>query len=226
MSQSQITMSSTPHRTGDYLLNPPARERRPPTPGGIARRRFMITVTKWLLPAVALVLLASIALWPEIEAATSGARLAMKNISGRVEGGSLIDARYNGIDQKGRPYTLTAATARQVGPVRYALTLPKGDITLENGTWLMLSSLNGTYFQDANQLDLVNNVTLYRDDGTVMHTASATLDLKQGAAMGSQPTHAEGPFGVLDSRGFTVMDKGTSIDFTGPAHVVLNGAGH
>ncbi|HQT78535.1 MAG: hypothetical protein B7Z80_17440 [Rhodospirillales bacterium 20-64-7] len=218
-------LTNSSRRTGAYLVGT-GRVRQPPTPGRIARRRFMITLTKWLLPLVALMLLASIAIWPEIEVLTTGARLEMKGMAGQVEGGRLIDARYNGVDAKGRPYTVTAATARQITPERIALTMPKGDITLANGTWLMLSSLDGTYIQSLNQLDLVNNVTLYRDDGTVMHTASASLDLKAGAAAGAQPVHVEGPFGVLDAQGFTVMDKGTAIDFTGPAHVVLNGADH
>jgi hypothetical protein len=50
--------------------------------------------------------------------------------------------------------------------------------------------------------------------------------MKVGAAAGSEPTHVEGPFGVLDAQGFTVMDKGSAIDFPGPAHVVLNAAEH
>jgi hypothetical protein len=50
--------------------------------------------------------------------------------------------------------------------------------------------------------------------------------VKAGAAAGSEPTHVEGPFGVLDSQGFMVSDKGSAIDFAGPAHVVLNAAGH
>jgi len=198
----------------------------PPAPRRIARRRFLITLTKWLLPMTAAALLASIALWPEIQDATLKARLTMSHVSGEVEGGKLIDARYNGVDEKGRPYTVTAATARQIDPQRVALTTPKGDITLENGTWLMLTSKEGTYVQQLNQLDLVKDVTLYRDDGTTMHTESASVDLRAGAAAGSDPVHAEGPFGVLDAQGFTVMDKGTAIDFAGPAHLVLNGAGH
>jgi lipopolysaccharide export system protein LptC len=80
--------------------------------------------------------------------------------------------------------------------------------------------------QHLNQLDLVKDVTLYRDDGTTMHTESASIDVKAGAAAGSEAVHAEGPFGVLDAQGFTVMDKGEAIDFPGPAHLVLNGAGH
>nr|WP_294553934.1 LPS export ABC transporter periplasmic protein LptC [uncultured Rhodopila sp.] len=218
-------LAAPPERhTGGYLIGKGSRLRTPPTPGRIARRRFMINVTKWVLPIGALVLLAMIALWPEIDRATSKARLAMANVSGELDSGKLINARYNGLDEKGRPYTVTAATARQVDPERVALTMPKGDITLENGTWLMISAKNGTYLQHLNQLDLVNDVTLYRDDGTTMHTASASIDVKAGAAAGSEPTHVEGPFGTLDAQGFTVMDKGSAIDFPGPAHVVLNAA--
>jgi lipopolysaccharide export system protein LptC len=214
-------------RTGGYLLGGAStRERVPPTPGRIARRRFVITLTKWALPVAALALLSLIALWPEIDAATIKARLAINRVSGEVEGGRLIDARYNGLDEKGRPFTITAATAWQIGPEKIGLTMPKGDITLENGTWLMLNSKKGTFIQHVNQLDLVKDVTLYRDDGTMMQTESASIDLKAGAAAGSEPVHAEGPFGVLDAQGFTVMDNGSAIDFSGPAHVVLNGVNH
>lgn len=214
------------HHTGGYLLaGASSRDRRPPAPNRIARRRFLITLTKWVLPLCALCLLALIALWPEIDAATAKARLTINHVSGELEGGKLLDARYNGVDENGRPYTVTAATAWKIDAQKVGLTQPKGDITLENGTWLMLTAKQGTFVQQINQLDLLTDVTLYRDDGTTMHTASASIDLKQGAAGGSAPVHVEGPFGILDAEGFTVMDKGAAIDFPGPAHVILNGSG-
>ena len=213
--------------TGGYLVGGAStRGRVPPAPRRMARRRFVINLTKWVLPVVAMALLALVALWPEIQQATLKTRLAMNHISGELEGGKLIDARYNGLDEKGRPYTITAVNAWKIDAERVGLTSPKGDITLQNGTWLMLSSKTGTYVQHVNQLDLVNDVTLYRDDGTTMHTESASIDLKAGAAAGSEPTHVEGPFGILDAQGFTVMEKGAAIDFPGPAHVVMNGSGH
>ena len=213
-------------RTGGYLLSGSGlRDRVPPAPRRIARRRLLITLTKWALPIAAMALLASIALWPEIQEATTRARLSMNHISGEVDGGRVLGARYNGVDQNGRPYTITADTAWQIDPERVGLTMPKGDITLANGTWLMLNSKQGTFMQHLNQLDLVKEVTLYRDDGTTVRTESASIDMKAGAAAGSQPVHAAGPFGVLDARGFTLMDKGAAIDFPGPAHLVLNGAG-
>jgi lipopolysaccharide export system protein LptC len=141
-----------------------------------------------------------------------------------VGGATLTDARYRGVDDQGRPYTLTAATAQQDGPDRVNLTTPKGDITLSNGTWLMVQSKDGVFLQHSGQLDLSHEVTLYRDDGTTLVTASASIDLKNGAAASSDPTHAEGPFGTLDAQGFTVTDKGAAVQFAGPAHLVLNGA--
>ncbi|HVC59567.1 MAG TPA: LPS export ABC transporter periplasmic protein LptC [Acetobacteraceae bacterium] len=202
-----------------------ARMRRPPTQRHLARRHVAITLTKWLLPALALSLLASIALWPEFDRAADQARIALRGVSGEVAGGQLIDARYHGIDEKGRPYTLTAATARQDGPERVSLTAPKGDITLQDGTWLMLQAKQGVFMQHGDQLDLSHHVTLYRDDGTTLVTASASIDMKNGAAAGADPVHAEGPFGTLDAQGgFTLLDKGSNIQFAGPARLVLNGA--
>lgn len=199
------------------------RVRKPPSPGGLARRRLVINLTKWLLPMAALLLLASIALWPEIGRLRDTARIAYQRVASEISGAVLTDARYRGVDEHGRPYTLTAATAEQVAPERINLTTLKADITMADGTWLMLQSKRGVYLQNTNQLDLSHDVVLYRDDGTTLTTASASIDLKNGAAASAEPTHAEGPFGTLDAQGFTLTDQGAAIQFTGPAHLVLNG---
>jgi len=201
-----------------------ARARRVPTAGALARRRWLIRLTKWLLPATALALLSLLALWPELNRTTDEARLSFREMSGNIGGARLTDARYHAVDKLGRPYTVTATVAQQDGPDRINLTQPKGDITLSNGTWLMLQGQRGVYRQQAKQLDLSQDVTLYRDDGTTMRTASASIDLKDGAAAGAEPVHADGPFGTLEAQGFTMLDKGSTIQFSGPAKVVLSGA--
>ncbi len=215
-----------PRRSGNRLVvAAAARMRRLPNSRHLARRHILITLTKFLLPALALALLSTIALWPEFDRARDEARLAFRRVSNEVEGAQLIDARYHGTDDQGRPYTLTAATAQKAGPERVNLTAPKGDITLQDGTWLMLQAKQGVFIQHTNQLDLSHDVTLYRDDGTTLVTASASIDMKNGAAAGADPVHAEGPFGTLEARGgFTLLDKGATIQFAGPAHLVLNGA--
>ena len=78
--------------------------------------------------------------------------------------------------------------------------------------------------QHVNELDLQGDVTLYRQDGTTMTSATATTNLKQGAATSDDYTHAEGPFGTLDAQGFTLVDRGAVVQFHGPAHLVLDAA--
>jgi lipopolysaccharide export system protein LptC len=190
----------------------------------IARRRFFVTVSKFLLPVLALALLASIALWPEFERTHEQGRIAFRRIAGTVSGAQMIDPHYSSTDERGQPYTVTAASAEQVSPERINLVSPQGDSTLANGTWLMIQSKQGVYMQTAGQLDLFGDVTIYRDDGTTLHTESASADLKAGAAAGNEAVHAEGPFGVLDAPGFAIVDKGDVIQFPGPANVILNGA--
>ncbi len=203
------------HFAGDVPL------RRPPSPSGIARRRLLIRLTKFLLPLAALALLALIAAWPEIDRAKDH-RLSFSQFSAEVDGAKLTDARYRGVDEQGRPYTITARTAKQVTQDRVNLTIPVGDVSLKDGSWLQVRSKDGVYLQHSGNLDLSHEVILYRDDGTTMTTESAAIDLKNGAGAGSEPVHAEGPFGTLDAQGFVLTDSGGAIQFSGPARLVLN----
>jgi lipopolysaccharide export system protein LptC len=221
MSLTPMSSTTTPRQPRQRMVGE-ARTRRPPTPGGLFRRRLLITTTKFILPMLGLALLATIALWPELDRANNAARIALRQLAGQVEGGEVIDAHYHGVDDQGRPYTLTAATATQDGPDKFQLTMPFGDMSMQNGTWLSMKSRLGAFVQHTNQLDLWKDVVLYRDDGTTLYTQSMSMDLKNGAAAGSQPVHAEGPFGQLDAQGFALVDKGSVIQFTGPAKLVLN----
>jgi lipopolysaccharide export system protein LptC len=202
----------------------PLRYRRVLSPGGMARRRWLVRITKVTLPIFALVLLSLLALWPQIGRMADQERVTFKRLmSADPNSAVMVDARYRGVDEHDRPYTLTAATARQAGPDLVAMTQPRGDVTDTNGAWFMLQADQGMFQQHANILDLSGNVVLYRDDGTRMLCDSATVDLKQGAATSGTRVHAEGPFGTLDAQGWTLTDKGEVMQFTGPAHLVLNG---
>ncbi len=190
-------------------------------PAEFGRRRIAVGLAKRLLPVVALALLSLVALWPEIGPSEH------KQFTTRVGGiepqsGQLTDLRYNGVDDRDRPYTVTASAAHQVSPERINLVDPKGDIRTESGSWLMVQARRGVYGQHSGQLDLSGDVTLYRDDGLTLQTDSATLDLKAGAGASADLVHAEGPFGSLDAQGFAATDHGAVLQFTGPGRLVLN----
>ena len=218
-------MSDIPLRTPDRL----ATRRRPaPAATGIVRRRWMVGWTKRLLPLCAVLLLGSIAAWPELDRARDAGRVAFRRTFGiEKDAARLTDPHYHGVDARGRPYTITADAAQQVGTAREGtdrinLVEPRGDVTTESGGWLYVRSKDGVYAQHLGQLDLSRDVVMYRDDGTTIYSATATIDLKAGAASTETQTHAEGPFGTLDSQGYTLVDKGAVIQFTGPSRLVLN----
>ena len=215
--------ASDPRASEPRMATPRAR-RAPPTQRRIERRRWRVTIAKRVLPVVALALLATVALWPELNRDATRARMALRGL-GNPESGQLTEARYNGVDEHNHPYTVTADAARQATPERIDLTRPVGDITLQTGTWMRVGGQQGVYMQQSGQLDLSGNVTLYRDDGTTMLTDAATVDVKSGAASSAEKTHVEGPFGTLDAQGFTLLDRGAVVQFQGPGRMVLNGHG-
>ena len=98
-----------------------ARVRQAPTASRIARRRVAVTLTKWLLPVAALLLLSSVALWPEIERVRDHGRIAFRRaFSIEPDSGRMRQARYSGVDERGRPFTVTAESPCRTAP--YAST--------------------------------------------------------------------------------------------------------
>lgn len=197
----------------------------------VARRSIGVGVAKRLLPVVALALLSLVGLWPEISQDAAG-RFPARSGGVEVQSGELTRVRYNGVDDRGRPYTMTAAQARQMDPDRIDLTAPKADLSPSAvpggagsaaGPWLMLQADRGVYAPRDGQLDLSGNVLLYRDDGLMLVTELATVDLHAGVVVSPAQVHVEGPFGTLDAQSFTVTDRGFSAHFRGPGRLVLNG---
>ena len=189
------------------------------------RRRATVRIAKYILPLFALALLSSIALWPELSRTVAQGRVTWRRLTAlSATAGQMLRPRYHGLDEHGHPYTVSSDTADRVGPTRVNLVSPVGDITMDNGTWLLLRSKTGVFIEHANELDLEHAVVLYRQDGTTMTSETATMNLKQGAATSDDYTHAEGPFGVLDAQGFTMVDRGAVVQFHGPAHLVMNAA--
>ena len=211
-------------RAEGMLARGPARPRVTPTRRRIAARRFLVNTTKYLLPVAALALLGSIAAWPEIQRVRDGGRVAFKRaFNVDPDSARMLAPSYRGVDERGRPYTLTADWAAQDGPNVVMLSQPRGDVVPEGGGWMLLQSEEGVYVQRTGELDLWRDVQLYRDDGTMLQTPSATINVKQGAAGSAEQTHAEGPFGVLDAQGFTLTEKGAVVEFHGPARLVMRG---
>jgi lipopolysaccharide export system protein LptC len=202
----------------------PSRARQAPDATALARRRVMVRIGRVLLPALALGLMATLALWPEFDRVEDRARLSYR--VGAAPGGvQLIAPRYDSVDREGRPFTVSAATAAEdTASGALDLALPRADLFTAGG-WLMLEAERGRYDRRAERLDLTGDVTLWEDRGIMIRTPRATILTGAGRAEGDRPVAAQGPFGTLDAeRGFRITERGQVVLFLGPARAVLEDA--
>jgi lipopolysaccharide export system protein LptC len=133
------------------------------------------------------------------------------------------DVKYDGKDDKGRPFSITADSASHVdGDDRHiSLRKPLADITMSSGAYVALMANDGLLDRDADIITLNGDVTLFHDNGLSFQTDSATINLKDKTAEGSDVVEGQNGDGELISEGFRVRDDGDTIEFTGKAYMKI-----
>ena len=135
----------------------------------------------------------------------------------------MVNPRYLGFDKENQAFSITADLARILADnsTVVELEMPKADITLDNGTWLVLTAQNGVFTQLEKTLTLEGAVNLFHDSGYELQTSKANVDLEKGLAKGDSAIRGQGPFGELHGDGFRLIDKGKTIVFTGKSKLVI-----
>ena len=209
-------------RLGDRLGNFAQNSKR--ARGLRAYSRF-VNMMKLILPTVALVLIILVVAWPHIDAEKLGFRIGvtMLKLSGSDDP-SMINPRYVGTDSDDQPFSITADLAQNITASGTSITLimPKADITLDDGTWLVLTANEGMYARVGKTLNLLGSVNLYHDSGYEFATPRAKINLATGSAESSDPVRGQGPFGQLVASGFRVVNKGKVIHFLGKSKLPLH----
>ena len=220
---------ATQYRTaGDPGGTPSARGVSPAAAPRLSGRNsysIFVGFMKVLLPALAVALILLVVIWPQLGQDDSQFRIRVSDISlEQADSLSMLNARFEGVDDRGQPFMLTADEATQTAgdDNLVHLELPKGDMTLEDGTWLAMTAREGRYSRDTQVLELNGEVTLFHDQGFELRTETARIDLEAGTAGGSEPVEGQGPFGNLVSEGFRVLDRGERIVFTGRSRAVFH----
>jgi lipopolysaccharide export system protein LptC len=189
-----------------------------------AYSRF-VALMKLVLPATAATLVLLIVVWPRLAPGFSRLRHAVSALDLReARDLRMVNARYSGIDRQNRPFVITADTARQMPNQDDLVSLesPKADMTLQNGSWIMVSAFTGVYLSQTQSLNLFGTVKLIGDRGFEFTTDSAHVDMNGGAADGHEPVEGQGVFGHISAQGFRVVDHGDTIIFTGKSKLHLN----
>ncbi len=192
----------------------------------VVDRRYsrFVMLAKRLLPAIALLLLLLVGIWPHLQTELQHVRFTLPRLDPReAKDLRMVNARYTGIDRQNRPFVITADVARQNRSVDELISMegPKGDLTTTSGSWFELSGYTGIYQPDTQVLDLFGNVQLFQDKGNEFRTDSAHINMADGTGEGHDPVEGQGPFGHITGQGFRLLDHGNTIVFTGHAHLDL-----
>jgi lipopolysaccharide export system protein LptC len=210
------------------LIPPNLASRRgsPPSP-----RRFtqsysrFVSMMKFTLPVVALALVSLVALWPHLAPDDLRFRIGFAAIKASItKDPSMLNPRFVGTDTYNKPYSVTADLARSIGELGaiIELEMPKADVTLDNGTWLVLTANSGLFAHLENTLSLEGMVNLFHDSGYEFQTEKAAINMASGVASGNMPIQGQGDFGLLSAQGFKLVDKGKTIYFMGKSKLTLH----
>jgi lipopolysaccharide export system protein LptC len=188
------------------------------------RRGKSVQVLKMGLPLVMVVTLGYLGYWWLQSRGTVVDTTLIANQPSNEEAEVTVnDVKYDGKDKKGRPFSITADSASHAdGDDRHiSLKKPLADITMTSGAYVALTANDGILDRDADIVTLNGDVTLFHDNGLSFQTDSATIDLKNKTAEGSDPVEGQNGDGELVAQGFRVLDDGDTIEFTGKAYMKI-----
>jgi lipopolysaccharide export system protein LptC len=197
--------------------------------GNLPENRYSrrVALLKRLLPAIGLVLLLLITIWPRLAPLWDRMRLGFAAIDLRdARELRMFNPRYLGTDRLDRPFTITAAVARQVPDRQDLMSMeaPRADMKTHGGADVVVTSTTGIYQSQTQLLDLFGDVTLVHQNGTRFITNSARFDVAHNTGQGEDPVEGHGPSGDVKAQGFRIFDKGDTILFTGRSDMLLRGA--
>ena len=187
---------------------------------------LFVRILKVTLPLAALVIVGIlisrlIASNPQLPNLATGSHPETeKTTPGQIE---LVKPKYEGVDDQGHPYTVTAdkATRAVNAPDSVLFTNPVADMTLTDKTWLAAQAKTGTFDHATDVLDLKDDVAVFHDSGYELHTQESRIYLKNKMARSPSPVQGQGPAGTLAAKDLSVLDQGNLVIFGGPATLTL-----
>ncbi|MCB1532724.1 MAG: LPS export ABC transporter periplasmic protein LptC [Alphaproteobacteria bacterium] len=187
---------------------------------------LFISRMRLVLPLIAAMIIAAVFAWGQmsddniipVESANA------PKIIGKNE---LLNPRFESVDSKNQPYTVTAnrAVRGENNDDLVILESPLADMLLTSGNWVAVQAQNGAYRQDNKRLILKGDVEIFHDEGYQMQMAELNLDLNTSQAWSDVDVYGQGPAGTLNAKGLKADNVKGHLVFTGPAKLILRNRG-
>lgn len=132
---------------------------------------------------------------------------------------TMVNARFTGRNIAGEAYVITAEAAqrRRADPSVINLTNPR--LVDDKGT--EVSAPVGVYYQNAEYLDLFQDVKVRDAEGYEFTTTAARIFVQEGRVQGLEPLNGNGPLGDVRADSYEIEDEGDRVIFRGNVDLTI-----
>lgn len=146
---------------------------------------------------------------------------------GEVKGDlGMENPRLTGTDDNGLPFTITAASATQVGRGSDTVRLADvtADFTTKDGATVRVTAREGVVDTQQRLFDVAGGIHLVSSDGYDVRTEIAHADLKAGTVHGENRIEADGKFGHAGADRFAFDRQTQKLQLSGHVKMLLHKA--
>ena len=126
---------------------------------------------------------------------------------------TMQNPRFTGRDASGAPYVITADTAQRSQANAKLVELKNP--ALDDGIHGTVTAPRGMFDEEAQQLELFEEVVLTDIEGNRFVTTHARMFVQENRVVGLEPLEGNGPLGKIRADSYEIRDGGTRIIFTG-----------
>ncbi len=209
--------SVTPPFTAGARENPPAS--RPPR-GKARAHSVLVHVLRWLLPAIMVAVVATLAGLVAIHAIKRQAA-AHRDATTPIR---MVNPHFFGRDNQGRAFTLGARQAArdEQSFQMVLLSYPSVTMNVDGPHPSTVTADTGVYHEDTRILYLKGHVRADNSKASTFATDEAVVNTRTGVVNGASALSSRTPVGDVKSGSFDVYDKGDRVIFKGGVHARLN----
>jgi len=132
---------------------------------------------------------------------------------------TVLGPQFQGRDSHGKPYKLTADTARRRRENTNLVDLTNPH--LEDSTSTTVQARDGVYDEKNRVLDLVGDVVMEDAGGYTFTADRARMFVEEGRVEGKTPLHGVGPMGKVTADSYEVLDDGNRIVLKGNVTTII-----
>jgi lipopolysaccharide export system protein LptC len=199
-----------------------SRRQRAALPG--SSRDTIFGVLKWLLPAAAVLVLATIVILPLSKVQEFSFLLAKDKVAMAKERLRLDNAVYRGETARGEPFVISAAGAVQRSSAVPIVELRRLSARLQmaDGPATVVAPA-GRYFMETDRLQITGPVEMRSANGYSLDSATVDIDLNSRAVLTEAPVTGTLPIGTFRARRMRADIQGRRVVLEGGVHLRIFG---